>query len=194
MPRPRRICLPDHTYHVTSLCIRKAFLIKQDFWKEILLGVIDRTLKKYDFELISYQIMDNHFHFIIKTTQNGPTISRIMQYIKARFAEIYNKKMNTTGPFWNERFKDKIIEHSDNPQMYFNWLMWYLAFNPVRNKTVSDPRDYKYGCINCYLYEDYPAQVKITLHKYFLNLGDTFKERLKNFLSYEEAYRKRLAL
>jgi REP element-mobilizing transposase RayT len=168
--------------------------MKQNFWKDILIEILDRALKKYRFKLIAYQIMDNHFHFVITTTLEGATISRIMQYIKARFAERYNKIMNISGPFWNDRFKDKIIEHSDNPQVYFCWLLWYLAYNPVRSKTTSDPRYYQYGCINCYLREDYQAPITITIHKYYINLGKSFKERLNKFLYYEEAYRKRLAI
>ncbi len=67
--------------------------MKVDYLKEMFAKVIQLTQEKYAFELIAYQIMDNHFHFIIKTVNEGESISRIMQYIKARYAERYNKHM-----------------------------------------------------------------------------------------------------
>jgi len=45
-----------------------------------------------------------------------------------------------------------------------------------------------------YLDENHISPVKITLHKYFMKLGNTFKERVEKFLEYEQAYRKRLSL
>jgi hypothetical protein len=59
---------------------------------------------------------------------------------------------------------------------------------------VRDPRKSKYGSINVYLDENYTSPVKITLHKYFLELGNSFKERVKKFLYYEDAHRKRLSI
>lgn len=193
MPRPKRICMPNFTYHITSRCLRKLPFIKQDFWKDIFLEVVDIAMQKYNFHLIGYQIMDDHFHLIIKTLHDEANISRIMQYIKARFAERYNKYMKTIGPFWNERFHDNIIELSDDPQSYLLKLLWYLGFNAVRSKAVVDPRDYIYGTINCYLNTNYQPKVKITLHEYYLNLGSTTEDRIKKFLYYEDAYRKRFA-
>ncbi len=189
MARPIRLCLPDITYHVFSQCIERRDMIRNNYFKDMLIEVMRSASGKYQFELVSYQILDNHFHFIIKTLPNGPNISRIMQFIKARFAERYNKMTNRTGPFWNERFKNVIIEHTENPAQYLLWLLWYLAFNPVRKELTNDPRKYKYGSINFYLDNSYRPPLKITHHKYFIDLGESFPERAGAFSFYEEAYR-----
>lgn len=193
MARKLRICAPGLTYHVMSRCIESSEKMKRDSVKNIMEEVINMALSKYAFEFISYTILSNHFHFTIKTVENGATISRIMQYIKARVAQRYNKMMNRIGPFWNERFKDIIIEHSDDPESHFFNNLWYQAFNSVRKGYVSDPRKYRYSSINAYLDENYQSTIKITLHPFFLALGDTFSERVKKFLVYEERYRKRMA-
>lgn len=188
MPRPQRICMPDLTYHVYSRCIERRSIMKDHHLKELLVRIMDRTADRYRFKLISYQIMDNHFHFIIKTVKGGESISRIMQYLKARFAEAYNKRTGRTGPFWNERFKDRIVERSEDPTTYMLVLLWYMAFNPVRKRIVKNPRHYKYGSINTYLDENYRSPLHITHHECFLSLGSTFKERVKRFLLYEDFY------
>ena len=84
--------------------------MKPDVMKDTFQKILKITYDKYDFKVLQYIIMDNHFHLLIKTTENGETISRIVQYIKARYAEWYNKKMNRTGPFWNGRFKCTVVE------------------------------------------------------------------------------------
>ena len=194
MARKPRICLANITYHVYSRCIEWRDMMSEDFFKDLFIEVLIKTQEKYDFELNFYEIMNNHFHLIIKTVEEGESISRIMQYIKSRFAERFNKITNRFGTFWSERFKDVIVEMQDNPLNYLLWLLWYLAFNPVRKYIVSDPRDYVYGCINSYLNENTKQPLKITLHEYFLLLGSSFKDCIGKFLFFEDAYRKRLSV
>ena len=188
MPRPIRKKIPGYTYHVYSRCIETKDLMKIDYLKDKLINVLHRTMKKYTFKLIGYEILDNHFHFIIQTVKKGEDISRIMQYIKARFAEAYNREMKRTGPFWNERFKCKIIEESDDPQKYLFTLLWYMGYNPVKKKKVKDPRESRYGSINFYLEREYISVLDLTHHQYFMELGKTFKTRVKKFLQFEKYY------
>ncbi len=192
MPRPLRKCIPDVTYHCYSRCIELRDLLSPRYVKDMAIDVITKALDKYDFELIQVEFVENHFHFIIKTTESGETISRIMQYIKARIAERYNRLTGRTGAFWNERFKCTIIEESDDPENYFFWLLWYIAYNPVRKRVLRDPRESEYGTLKVFLEKDYTPKVTITIHKYFLNLGKNFEERVKRFLAYEDLYRERL--
>jgi putative transposase len=192
MPRKKRICLPELTYHATSRCIEKKPLMKNDKMKDLMIFVVKAAGTKYSFELVGYAIMDNHFHIFIRTVNGGENISRIMQYIKSQFARRYNKIMRRSGPFWNERFGDNIIEFTKNPAFTFFWVLSYINYNPVRSRYVNNPCDYKYSSINCYLDEKHVSPLKVTLHKYFLDLGATFKERVKLFLEYDDMYRRRI--
>jgi len=194
MARPLRNTTRGITQHVFSRCIERKNMLGDTFASELLLTVIQMTQDKYRFELIAYQIMDNHFHFVIRTLPEEASISKIMQYIKARFAEQYNRYTKRTGPFWNERFRDIIIDEAPAPAHYLLWLLWYLAFNPIRKSTGVDPRTYRYSSINCYLDEQHTSPVKIIHHQFFIKLGSTFLDRVKAFLWYEEAYRKRWAI
>ena len=194
MAQKRRICLPDVTYHTFSRCHNLDNLMSLDKMKDLLLEVVDMALEKYVFEFNNYAIMDNHFHFMIKTIKNEANISRIMQFIKSQYARRYNKITGRTGAFWNERFGDTIIEMSDDPEAYFMWLKNYIHYNPVRAGIVRDPRNYKYSGIHAYVDENFVSPVKITIHEYYLKLGDTFQERVKKFQYYEDAFRKRLSL
>ncbi len=193
MPRPPRITIQGLTHHTYSRCNNKQSLLLLKKTPYMFEQAIRDTQEKYNFKLIAYQIMDNHFHLVIKTLEGEASISRIMQYMKARFAERYNKLHNRSGPFWNERFKDKVVEFSENPEYYLRWLIWYLAYNPVKKGLVRDPRDYPWGSINCNIIQNYKSRVKVDMHEYFLSMGNTFEERRAQFLLYEETFRKRLA-
>ena len=162
--------------------------------KKYFIEAVQMCQEKYDFELVAAELVANHMHLLIKTKEDEETISRIMQYIKARIAEKYNRAMNITGPFWNERFGSEIIEEADDPDQYLLWLLWYLGYNPVRKKLCYDPRKGPIGFINVYLDKNCVLPIKITLHKFFLALGSTFEECVRKFLIWEEMYLKRMAV
>jgi REP element-mobilizing transposase RayT len=162
--------------------------MKSKEMKELMIMVLKLALKKYNFELIHYTIMDNHFHFFIRTLKDGEDIARIMQFIKSQYARRFNRSMNRIGPFWNERYKDIIIELTQNPVYTFFWILWKIGYNPVDHGYTKNPWDYKYSSFKCYLDDTYIPPVKITLHKFFLDLGYTFNDCIRKFLSYEKIF------
>lgn len=194
MPRPLRKIIQGATHHVYSRCRGKQNLLRSKHAKKYLIEAIRMCQEKYNFELIAVEPVGNHIHLLIRTLENSETISRIMQYIKARIAEKYNRENGETGPFWNERFGCTIIEEADNPENYLLWLLWYIGYNPVKKRLSRDPKENEIGFINCYLKKNHKLPIKITLHHFFYNLGVTFEDCVKKFLFYEEAYLKRLAV
>lgn len=189
---PRRFG-PNLTYHVKSRCDHLANLMEDAAVKKMFLEVMKQTKKRYNFKLINYIIMDNHFHFIIRTVEGGAPISRIMQFAKARMAERYNRATGHIGSFWNERYTDVIVEEQDNPTLYLFRLLWHMAYNPVREGKCSDPRDYPWSSLPSYLGKEVYAPVQVEHHHYFEELGDSPVERIRKFIFYEDAYRKRYA-
>jgi len=73
--------------------------------------------------------MDIDFTFITKTLRNEETISRIMQYIKSQFTRRFSAQHNRTGPFWNKRFNNEIIDFLPEPEQSF-----FTLIRKIRNK------------------------------------------------------------
>lgn len=194
MPRKHRKIIEGATYHCYTRCHGKKNLLSNSFGRKIFLESVKACQEKYSFDLGAAEIVANHVHLVIKTKENCEPISKIMQYIKARTAEKYNRATGETGAFWNERFGSTIIEESDNPEQYLLWLLWYIGYNPVRKGLSRDPRKNGIGFINSYLDKNYILEIKITLHDYFINLGNTFENQVEKFLLYEQAYLKRIAV
>ncbi len=180
MARPRRKCSSNLTYQIYSRCIEWRPMMSENCFKELFLEVLKRTMARYDFKLIFFKINESDIHLIIKTTPNGASISKIMQYLKARFAENYNRLNRRIGPFWNERFKDIIIEFLRNPEEYFlSFLLKCGNITQTRSATSSDRVKDRFNALRFYLSNDVRSDIKITHHEYFLNLGKSFHERVK---------------
>lgn len=181
----RRQQLTNVTYHTMSRCINKESLLKRPAVLTMVMEVVEMAFEKYDFILYDFVFMDNHFHLKIKIINENHSISLIMQFIKAQIARRYNKMYNRSGPFWNERFGDSIIEHAENPEEYANYLAWYFAYNPVKKGFTKKPGQYYLCGINFYLYENYKPPLPLEHDPYFLNLGTSFSERVAKFRKYE---------
>ncbi len=192
MARPPRTWLPEVTYHCYSRCIELRNLLSEKWVIELAIEVINITQEKYNFELIQINFVENHFHFEIRTIAGGENISRIMQYIKARIAEGYNRKTGRTGPFWNGRFKCKIIEHADDPVQYFINSTLYIGYNTVVKGIHKNPNESNYNTFRIYIEKDYVPPVNITFHPFYLALGKNRDERIQKFLEYEKHYKEKL--
>ena len=181
MGYPLRDYSENITHHVISRCVEKKFLLKQGIIKKIFLLVINKAQKKYNFELNYYIIMDNHFHLIIKIIEGGDSLDRIMQYIKSNFARIYNKRCNRTGPFWNERYKTKIIEKADDPKQYLLNTLIYLTNNPVKARIVTNPFQYKWSSFLYYIKKQKSKFLRITIHPLIFSLSSSLNSSLELF-------------
>lgn len=91
MPRPLRKIIQGTTYHCYTRCHGRRELLKSSYGRRFFVEAVTMCQEKYHFDLIAAEIVSNHIHLVIKTVEDEETISRIMQYIKARIAEKYNR-------------------------------------------------------------------------------------------------------
>ena len=175
-------------YHVYSRIQNNQGFMDSPQARELMLMVLEMAQNKYNFELNNYNVLKDHFHFLITPIEGEASISRIMQFIKSQFARRYNKMMDRMGPVWNERFGDVIVEDTEDPELYFKRIMLYIFYNSVKKGYVKDPRNYKFSCMGFYLDEKYAPRVKLTFSKHFLEFGRNFKERVEKLLVYEKLY------
>lgn len=82
--------------------------------------------------LLSYTLMPNHFHFLIKQKLSDG-IDRFMQSLATRYAMFFNKKYKRIGPLYQSTYKAVMIE-SDEQLLYTSA---YIHRNPLENKIAS---------------------------------------------------------
>ena len=150
-----------YTYHVTTRCVDQTYLLNKDELKKIVLNVIEKAKKKYNFYCFGFTIMDNHVHMIIQTPDQD-NISIIMQVINKNIATQGNKFLERTGHFWGARFHSILIE---SEEQLINTLV-YLNLNPVKAGLVYDPKDWAWSSYNIYV--NNPTKDSITdIHPFF---------------------------
>jgi len=75
--------------------------------------------------LLSYCLMPNHFHFLIKQKKDNGIVS-LMQALGNTYAKYFNKRYYRVGSLFQGRFKAKIVT-KDN---YLLQLSKYIHLNP----------------------------------------------------------------
>ena len=113
------------------------------------------------FSLLSYCLMPNHFHFLIR--QNSDTsIATLMLNLWTGYSKYFNKKYERVGSFFQDQFK---AVHVDNDN-YLKWLSAYIHQNPTVAGLVETPTLYPYSSYKEYLGETGISEPKFILQQF----------------------------
>jgi REP element-mobilizing transposase RayT len=105
--------------------------------------MVQNALLHFDgerYKLLSWVIMPNHIHFLIRPAGNWP-LSKIVKNFKSYTSHEANKLLNRSGRFWQEDYFDRYIR---NYKHYENTL-FYIENNPVKARLCQKASDWKYG-------------------------------------------------
>lgn len=139
MGRKPRIEYYGAIYHIIHRGNNKSFIFKEDNEKMALLRILGEVKEIFDFNLLAYVIMDNHYHFVIKT-HNIP-ISEIMHRINTKYAKHYNFQKERTGTPFESRYRGIIVQN----QSYLFRLIKYIHNNPVYANISNSMSTYKWS-------------------------------------------------
>ena len=145
MPRLCREITKGAIYHVYQRGNNREFIFEKDESKKFFINQIIAYNKKFDFEILAFVIMSNHYHIIIKL--NDDPLSKIMFNINNVFAHYYNNENERTGHVFESRYQC-IKVTSD---AYLVWLLRYVHRNPIRARMVNKLEDYKWSSHNIYM-------------------------------------------
>lgn len=95
------------------------------------------------FKIHSFCLMPNHFHILIEQCSDI-SISKLMLKVSTSFAMYINKKYKKIGGIFQDCFKSVPIKN--NSQLM--WTISYIHMNPVKDKIVTNPYDYKWSSYN----------------------------------------------
>ncbi len=101
-----------------------------------------------DFKLHAFCLMPNHFHMLLEQCSNVK-ISKLLLKICTSFSMFVNKKYRRVGHVFQDCFKAVHIE--SNSQLM--WASNYIHMNPVKDRLVKTPDQYKWSSYNDYVSE-----------------------------------------
>lgn len=103
---------------------------------------------KNDFKLHAFCLMPNHFHILIEPCKEIQ-VSKLISKLCTSYAMYLNKKHKRVGHVFQDQFKAVLIE--DDSQLM--WTSAYIHMNPVKDKLVKYPEDYKWSSYNDFISE-----------------------------------------
>lgn len=139
MARPLRIEYPGALYHVTSRGNARKKIFRDDQDNEYFLDTLTSVVKRYNWLCHAYCLMDNHYHLMIETPDAN--LSKGMRQLNGLYTQRYNKRHSKTGHVFQGRFKALLVQKDS----YLLELSRYVVLNPVRARTVEDPKDWKWS-------------------------------------------------
>ena len=170
MSRRKRMYLSGYTYHVVQRGNNRKPCFFEDEDYQTYLQLMGETAHRYANALHAYCLMTNHVHLLI-TQRDLPGISKLMQVLGSRYAQLMNKKYGRTGTLWEGRHKASIVE----TDRYLLTCYRYIELNPVRAGMVGRPADYRWSSFH---YNARGAEdTGLTPHSNYMELGSTAAQR-----------------
>lgn len=140
MARKKRNFMAQCYYHIYNRGNNKNIVFRQSEDKEIFIKNLYAYSRRFDIEIISYCIMQNHYHLIIKTGARPQDVSILMHDFTTKFCTYLNKKYNNVGHVFQGRYKAKFIKSESNLLR----VKLYLKKNPEKAGYVKNYEDYKW--------------------------------------------------
>ena len=123
----RRIYQNKYPYLVTSNVIERFHVFDDDRFAGEISDLFLQGEKIYKYNLFSFVIMPDHFHFLLKTAESND-LSKIMQKIKSIFYKNIREKYLFKDKIWQKSFDFRI---KDNKELFMESIA-YIKNNPIK--------------------------------------------------------------
>jgi putative transposase len=135
MARQLRIQYPGAIYHVTCRGNERKEIYKDDRDREAFLEILARALQIYTLKLLSYVLMNNHFHLLVETPLGN--LGEFMRQFNVSYTGYYNRRHRRTGHLYQGRYKGIIVDK----ESYLSILSRYIHLNPIRVRGMKEKRE-----------------------------------------------------
>ncbi len=136
MPRLARNVFADVPHHITQRGNRgeDVFFVDED--REHYLNWLGDYCNKYSVELMSYCLMSNHIHLVLRpTSEEG--LQQVLKPLHMRYAQRINKGYGWKGHLWQGRYFSSAMDDA------YTWAaIRYIERNPVAAGMVKQAQDY----------------------------------------------------
>lgn len=176
MPRKPRIYSNNtKVYHVMSRGIDKQNIFLDESDKIKFLSELKGTKEKYEYEIYTYCLMDNHVHLVIYDKEEN--LSTAMHSLSIRYSLYFNKKYDRVGHLFQNRFLSKNIEDRE----YLLQVCRYIHQNPEK-AGIAKTEEYRWSS-----YKEYIQNPQITNTNLILSLfSSELEEAKRQFIKFHK--------
>ena len=153
MPRRPRHTLTGVAFHVMNRAVRGSTLIENDCDFEALARILREALYQSHVEVLSYQVMRNHWHFVM-TCDRIADLSTLMHRFEGRHANNWAgaHRARGRGYVYQGRFKSVPVQTSHS---LFR-VCRYVERNALRQNLVAKAEDWQWGSLHARCNDFYP--------------------------------------
>ena len=154
MARTLRIQFEYAYYHVTCRGNSGQEIFSYDADRLTFLDLLERSSDIYQTEILTYVLMSNHFHLLVKTPLGN--LQEFMRHFNISYTSYYNWRHDRRGHLYQGRYKSFLVD----ADQYLQEVSRYIHLNPVRVKVRSGMtlgekekylRDYRWSSYGGYL-------------------------------------------
>jgi putative transposase len=138
MVRPIRILFEGATYHVLSKGNLDDFIFSEAKDKGYFLKLLGEGAGKYCADILSYCLMGNHYHLLVRTRKANLPI--FMHFLLSSYAS-YQAREGRKGHIFAGRYRAILV----NTEEYLLSVSKYIHLNPVKAALVDSPGEYRWS-------------------------------------------------
>ena len=139
MGRPPRVLIEGGVYHVYNRVARGEPVFRNDAEAGRLVQAIRQVMKRDGLSILAWCVMSNHYHLVVR--MGNVPLSRTMQAVQQKFTRSFNGRHKLYGPFWQGRFKAKLVQ---DPR-YLEQVIIYVHNNPAATGVVEELGEYEWS-------------------------------------------------
>ncbi len=144
MPRPKRADEAGGIYHALNRGNGRQVIFRKEEDYEAFERVLEAGLERYAVELLAYQLMPNHWHFVLRPTEDGQ-MSQFLRWVSATHTMRHHAHYQTsgTGHVYQGRFKSFPVQDDG----HFYVVCRYAERNALRAGLVRRAEDWRWGSL-----------------------------------------------
>lgn len=141
-------------HHIWQRGNNKDYIFQDTNTKNFFIRQLKEYNKKFDYNILAYVVMDNHYHLLIQTIEDS--IGEVMFNINNVTGKFIKDSLKRSGHVFQGRYNSKLVQTNE----YFLWLIRYIHRNPVRSKICTNVEDYYWSSHRFYS-EGYSSFVNV---------------------------------
>lgn len=128
----------DRPYLVTAVTKNRNPVFNDFHIARVLVNELRLVNHTNDIKSLAWVIMPDHLHwlFVLKST----SLTCVIKQVKARSAQVINRKSNLSAPVWQRGFHDHAIREDEDIKA----VARYIIANPLRARLVDNIGDYSH--------------------------------------------------
>lgn len=166
---PAHLFVDDQIYFFTGAVYQKRPLLETQTAKEIFVEQLFKFHEKFEWFLLDWAVLNNHYHFMSDITYSADMPRMINALHKTSAFNIMREIKIRVKPFWYQ-YWDHCIRNEDE----FYRTAMYILFNPVKHGLVKEMKDYPFSSY-ANRFEIDSEKLQDDFVRYYPNQMDEFK-------------------